>query len=486
MSAVSAGSRGVGYWKTRNLETDQIDDQETVAAIELCGLYLKILDPLLIGGRVEGHLPVDVAPAHSEQQANPFQPVSARSPKVGSYESPPPGPDAAIISRPGTSLILAAFWDDSSQYVPQALSVPRASMLVSATETASAWQVNLTGLRGIRRQRTAGGLKLDLMDFDQVATVLVTSDSQLQQEIEQRVQQNSARAAQLMVDLARFKLQRVKAVCAEIDSGPAGGDPEAASLLDSAARHEAMATAELGQGQLGTAEQLAKSCMRELRQVEQRYWNRATQSLSTPESSPHTLNFATLPDHWEMLHRIQQATPSENLLTDGGFNLSRQLSQHDWKRTTPQEDLFQTSAEIVSEVSAQGSRENHVLQLRAWKRSQDGRPGSRLPSLLVSVPEVQASAGDLFEVSGRIRLGSRLRIDQQKPFLVFDSELGPEFAVRPVVGSQWSTFRLFRQASQTGPFRIWLATSGSAEIFIDDVMIVRRGRADLPSQRTQQ
>ena len=41
---------------------------------------------------------------------------------------------------------------------------------------------------------------------------------------------------------------------------------------------------------------------------------------------------------------------------------------------------------------------------------------------------------------------------------------------------------MYREASKTGPLKIWLALTGSAEVFIDDFSVVQRAR--LPSAET--
>ena len=33
---------------------------------------------------------------------------------------------------------------------------------------------------------------------------------------------------------------------------------------------------------------------------------------------------------------------------------------------------------------------------------------------------------------------------------------------------------MFRQASQDGPFRVWIALDGVAEVYVDEISIVRR------------
>ena len=194
-------------------------------------------------------------------------------------------------------------------------------------------------------------------------------------------------------------------------------------------------------------------------------------------ASPHTICFSTLPDHWEMMHRMETETPSANLIPSGDFNSLRLLSDGSWKKISPQDGQVFATADIVTE----SLRTNQVLQLTAWRRDQEVSPDAGKPLILVRSPEISATAGDLLEISVRARLGHGVRAEVETPFLIFDSDLGPEFAVSPRLDSGWRTYRLFRQVSQDGPLRIWIALNGVADIYVDDVSVVRRARGpELP------
>ena len=472
-ASLSAGSRGVGFWKTRSLDSQIPTDLETAKTIELANLYLDILEPLLVEGRVHGHVPVSVTDTSAAgDRRSSVASVSAfnMGTMATGYAGLPVGPDAAIINSPGTSLVLAAFWDGESHFVPQKLFAQNARMTVSATETASAWRILATGLRGLRRQPMAGGLRLDIQEFDQLAAVLVTSDSKKRLSLESRIQSHAERAGHLFVDLAELKLARVTQICQVIDSGFAGADTTAFTILESARQTAEAARQALERNDFPSAESLSRSSMRTVRIVQGRYWDRAVQSLSTPMASPHTVCFSTLPDHWEMLKRMHSGSPSANLVPSGDFSSLRLLSDGSWKKISPQDDCFLATADIVTE----SLRSNQVLQLRAWRRDQEVSSDPGKPSILVRSPEIMATAGDLFEISVKAKLGQGIRAELESPLLIFDSDLGPEFAVSPKLDPGWRTYRLFRQVSQDGPFRIWIALNDAADVYVDDVSVVRR------------
>ena len=58
IAAVSGGCRGVGFWKTQPLVAGDNSKSEAALSIELACLYLDILEPYLVNGRIERHLTV--------------------------------------------------------------------------------------------------------------------------------------------------------------------------------------------------------------------------------------------------------------------------------------------------------------------------------------------------------------------------------------------------------------------------------------------
>ncbi|MEZ6128165.1 MAG: hypothetical protein R3C59_05760 [Planctomycetaceae bacterium] len=471
VASLSAGSRGVGFWKTRTLEARSVADQETAKAIELANLYLQIIEPLVVASRVDGHLPVKTGAAPDDSRNRSLiSSVSLASSLATDYSVQPSEPDAAVMTGAGSSLILAAFWDNASHFVPQSMFAQDAHLTVTATETATAWQIFPTGLRGLRRRPVAGGLRLDIQEFDQLALMLVTSDIEVRHRMDARIQTHARRAAELFIDLAELKLNRVSATCQEIDSGLAGPDTTAAMALKTARQNLETARQAMARGDFTATERWARACMRDTRGVQNRYWQRAVQSLPTAMATPHTHCFATLPDYWEMVERIQSGAASDNLMTSGSFDSLRLLSEGAWKKVSTQEDTFSATADIVSDARSA----SHVLRLRAWRRENESATDINRPTVMVQSPEVMAEAGEIFEIQARVKRGQSIPSDQETPLMIFDSDLGPEFAVSPRLEFGWQTVRLYRQASVNGPFRVWLALNGAAEVFVDDLSVVRR------------
>ena len=467
-ASLSAGSRGVGFWKTQSLESDDPYSQELSRCIELANVYIRILEPILVQGRIDGHIPVRLTATKSDRpESNLLNARTAGRSEI-EYDVPPTAPDGAIVNSYGTSLVLAAHWDSASQFVPQKLYAPHAAMTVATTETASAWRLSPTGTHGLRRTSTAGGLYLQIEDFDMLDMILVSSDHQTRKLVEARVYEYAERAAQLFLELSELKLERVANTCAEIDR-LTESNTSAADQLSQAQNQTVSARAAFDRRDFPKTESAARAAMRLTRRVQNQYWRQATQPHGLAAASPHTLSFSTLPDHWAMIRQMKTLQATENLIPSGSFNSLRLLSGGRWKPVAPQQEAFHAGADIVTD----GRQNNHVLRMRAWRHSTDDEGMPSEPTLLMRCPEVVAERGDIFEIRGEVRLGSGVPASHSQPFLIFDSDLGPEAAVSPLLEPSWRPFRIYRQASQSGPFRIWMALQGSAEVFIDNISVVR-------------
>lgn len=472
VACLSAGARGVGFWKTRPLTAANPADAETALAIELAGIYIDILAPLLLKSTVDGHIPVvtnERPPSTSRTDGFLNELLDTTDRGRLDYTVVPSQPDATVFNSSGSSLIMAAAWDRTSQFVPQDLTVSNATVTVAASETAAAWRIRPTGVVGLRRIPAAGGLRLRLGEVDQLSIAFVTSDLNRVQAIQQRVQKHAARAAELFVQLADMKLARVTKTSQQIEQLTEGQSPMKRDELDYAAQQLQSARASLARNDFPSTQDRSLAAMRSLRRLQARYWFRAIQSLPSATASPHTVCFSTLPDHWRMMSSLPAEPSADNLLPSGTFDGASAFADGKWKPISAQPDAWYASAEIARIGS------NAALRMRTLRRNsvRDSAESDR-PALLVQCPEVQVNQGDVLEITARVRLGQGVPTARQTPFLIFDSDLGPEMSVAPRLEPSWRTFRIYRQASETGPYRVWLALKGPAEVYVDDLQVVRR------------
>ncbi len=477
-AALSAGYRGLGYWKTRRLQPDQPHDREISLAIELANLEISLLEPFLARGRREGYLALQTPSAATSPAARSRSQSSLALSLNGTPSGvtvtgldSPAGHDAAVISSPGATLILAVAWDDVSQFVPAPLYEREVNMIVAASETASAWQISTSGVRSLPREVTAGGLAIRIRDFDRSAAVIVTSDTGIIRALEQRIQAVSASAASKSLELASLKYVRVLGtieMLRERHSVPAGAD----RLLAAAREALDRGSHERKSNDFREAALLAADALRNLRLLQHLCWKDAAAELTAPTASPHAISFSTLPDHWALLRTLseRQADISENLLADGGFDLQKSPFQQGWTRQAGGNAIFSTTGDLIT-----GGNGGRLLRLAAWYSDASMKSGTRddIKPLTVSTPVLPVNAGDVMLVRGKVRRGLAVTPGSRRPLMIHDSELGPDLALRPELRSDWTPFEMIRPIAKDGQFRVSLTLTGQAEIHLDDIEIRR-------------
>lgn len=487
-TVISAGSRGIGFWKTRPLQPDNVLDQETLLAIELASLELELLEPFIANGRIDGHLLMQTPESEavsenggglsSIKSRQPWVKSAVNSPRLTSgamIQERPVGPDAAVISSGGSMLILVSHWDQESQYVAGPMFERELNVIVAATETSSAWLLTSTGIRALPREVTAGGLKLRIQNFDRYATIVVSSDTELIRRLEQQTHQLAARAAPLTVELAATKYRRVLKSTEQLREF--GAVPTVVSrLLSMSDQWVKQAEHELSRGDYADAVRLGNQSLRALREVQQSCWREATRSLTTPSAAPHTIAFSTLPDHWKMMQQIQQRAAHEtaNLLPAGNFENLPLFSRSGWKREAVPKAEFLSTADNYTEPGSA----NSVLRLAAWLPSAQMAAANLIPTdvtpLIVTSPAMAVQGGDIVRIKGRLRRGRTVPNQSKRPVLLFDSEMGPENGMRLSVSSEWDTFEMLREtAPQSTSFHFSIALTSMAEVHVDDLSVTR-------------
>ncbi|MCH2201611.1 MAG: hypothetical protein MK102_06560 [Fuerstiella sp.] len=482
IAALSAGVRAIAFWKTQPFGGGQLQESESGLAVALSSLQIGLLEPWLVMGQAQSYIAVD--DGRSSTRNGPgtkpmrFQAAVATSPvSLNPVESAiPRTPDAAVISGRDGSLMIVALWDDSSHYVPGQLYARKASLIATARETSSAAQITMTDVVGQPRNAQPGGLAVTLSDLDLFGVILVSSNPEIFGEMRRRVQFVAPRAAELKCAIARLKHQRVSETCANIDHVAPQAPPSASQWLVNATRMLKAAETAMQNDRFREADQQADGCLRALRAAQNLYWTTAIRQLPTPTASPYTVAFSSLPEHWQMMANIASAQPSDNLLPPGEFHHRQEMEQTGWTFPELTDNVYITRSRVRND-----SQDNvGFLQLAAWKPENTQVPLSTQPSTLVNLPPVSVEAGDLVELRGQVRLSATaIRAVEEFPLMIFDSELGPEFAVRPALEADWRTFHMYRQAAVSGPLQFTLGLQGSAEVHVDlDTLVLRTvGRA---------
>jgi hypothetical protein len=482
-AAISAGYRGLGFWKTKSLQSEDRQQRETALAIELACLEMSLLEPFLARGRREGYLAVRTGEGPGGQSKGGGGALNLNGLSSGVTVAgldAPRGPDAAVIRGSGATLILATHWDTTSQYVPGPMYEREVNMTVAASETASAWQVSTAGIRSLPRDVRAGGLAIRIRDFDRCAAIVVTSDTSIIQKLEQRIRGISARAAAVTAELAELKHERVRETISQLQrehAAPSG----TATLLTAVKSSLEKMRQEQKSGDHSESLLQSADALRNLRQLQFLCWKDATGGLCSPAASPHTTAFATLPDHWRLMNRVQseRSRLSNHLRWSATFDDAGSLQRDGWERAAADKTLFSTTTDVIP--AGAGGR---VLRLAAWPADPTGRSAVRddVVPLVLTSPVVTVSPGDIVIVRGRVRRGSAVASGSRRPLLLYDTELGPEHGLKQELTSDWQEFELIRPIHRGREFQLCASVLTQAEVHLDDVQfyLIEAGTSETP------
>jgi len=279
----------------------------------------------------------------------------------------------------------------------------------------------------------------------------------------ERVDSSAPRAAEIRCWIARLKYPRVVKTCEQINRLAPNVPPSAPKNLESARRWLQNAESALNDGRFTAASRSAEHCLRLLRHVQNLYWKDAIRQLPTPTASPYTIAFSSLQEHWRMLQVIQEATPSANLLPSGTSRRPQELEESGWKFPRREKNAYVTDRDVRIDTA----NNTRILRFAASRRQSARAVASNMPSIVVSAPSVPVDAGDFVEIRGRVRVGGRVNADEEYPLMIFDNDLGPEFAVRPALETSWRSFQIYRQASVSGLLQVSFALKGGADVELD-------------------
>ncbi len=482
-AALAAGCRGIGYWKTTSLETESLGAYERQLAIAQLNLELELLEPWLATGTVVGHVPfgaVAPTPAHISRRSLDFRNtlpevgerqalIRERENQIKKAHNITGDLEAAIIRSDYGTLLLPIWYDREAQFVPGQMAANDAVIVVPGVDqTASAWEISPTGIRSLGRERVSGGLKITLKKFDQTAAVIVTSDRELIAKLRQKIETLGETSARVSVALSKQKLDRVTKVDAELQSLGVN-QPDAPQILARSEQLVGFAEQALRRKHYHEARQMAADAMQLQRILQRTHWNDAVRRLTSPVSSPHTICFQTLPDHWRLMARLGDSSmDNNNLLRSGDFEDIDTMVVEKWQHTQKPID----GVRAVAELYPQAKEGSYSLRLVSAPV-----PGKELPAMLpqnpvtVTTPPVTVQAGQVVSVSGWIRVASPI-VRSLDGATLYDNLGGPISALRWQAASGWQRFSLIREVKQSGSFTVTLSMGGLGEIQLDDLKII--------------
>ncbi len=491
-AAVSAGHKALGYWTYSPLDETDPAAQERRIALGILNSQLELLEPWLAAGKLVDTIPVTFgAAAMPDAGRRPlgFRSDTTRGAGARPYALQQPSGardqhevQAAVLESEFGRLLLVAWYQDGAQYQPGSMRARDVRMKVRGIEMARAWEVSTTGVRPLRSERVAGGMEVQLDDLDQVAFVVITNDTGLEEKLSQKMRTLRPRCGRLWTELAALRLSRVMGIHEKL-AGIAPAVPEAQSLLSAADNAVQRAQAQLQRTQYDAARDESRQALQLLRTLERRHWDQAVQALSQPVSSPHAVCFSTLPDHWRLMNVVgpRQDRGAQNLLRSGGFEDLDTMMAAGWK---PELETLQ-GIHHVAELHPQSAAGRYSVRLASFPETAGSVSAELLEDSLVRLksPSLLVRGGQVVVINGLLRIDSPIA-GHPDGLMIYDNIKGTVGALRfsqRTQGENWEAFEIVREVPTSQEIQVYFDLHGQGVIRLDEVRLVAL-TADLDDQ----
>lgn len=500
-SGLSAGARGIGYWKRTSFKDDFPGARERDLAIAITNQEIDLLEPWLATWTVLEHQRVSVQSATSDASARSSASIKAESlrelremarrrrmvadSKAASASDASKVVEMAIMSSPNGQLMIPLLYESDSQFVPGQMALRSLDIVIPGVpDTATIWKVTTTDVSTVPTRRRSTGARITLENFDQLAALVISTDPNWGNILRGRIAQIRDRSARMWYDLASEKYQRVIRVDAELQA-QGFGIPDGPQLLDRASAHLDSARKRMagsgnpsnaagGFGSTGSHASFvrmhAQAALQALRILQRSHWDNAVNERGSAVASPYTTSFQTLPEHWRFVKRIGSSRFADyrNLLPSGNFESTdtTQMIASGWKNMQPEIEGVRAAAELAS----LGRESGYALRLLAVPATNSSIPVAleRVPIALES-PPIPVHAGQIVHVSGRVRIQSRVAATIEG-VTVTESLTGSRLRWKQTSG--WETFELIREAREDGELRLRLTMHGLGDALFDDLKVV--------------
>lgn len=492
-SALAAGYRGIGYWKTSPIDLNKQQSRELAAAITQLNYELKLLEPFLATGKVVAHIPIgDTRSGQSTKTPWGLSFNASNTPQrereaiLADYRTQLKSSqndlhaEASVIRTAYGLLVLPVVYGTHSQYVPGQLALNDVRIVVPGVpESALAWEISTTGINSLPRsrnfKRVSGGTEIRLDRLVQTSAILISTDPNIIQQLQGKITKLREASASTCVDLASLKWERVRAIDREL-SRAGVGQPDASQILASAKTKIDNARNQLEQNQHNDARVSAQTAMQLLRVLQRIHWNEAVSRLSQPNATLHTVSFNSLPAYRQLLSEIGKAsgTSNTNHLRSGTFDDYDTMLAEGWH----QETTTIKGIRAAPELNPSAKKGDFCLRMAAYR---DVNKTSKQPTVSVAIPneplvrifspKIPVYSGQIVHVTGWIR------VDQGSHhptggIRLYDNIAGPTSALRWQEKSDWKRFELIREVRHSQNFQVFIDLIGLGDARIDELRVV--------------
>lgn len=477
-SALAGGVRGLGFWSTQGLYHQGAGSAETRLMLKQLQFEMKLLEPWLATGAPAGNVKFQVLRKDTPAGLA----TAARKPTVVGVGHSVTSPDrkqptdaghisGTLLESDFGTLLLGTWFEPGSQFSPGRMAANDVQIVVPGIkETAKAFAVTTTEIQPLVTDRNAvpGGTLIQLPQFSETIAIVISSDLSLGADMRRRMREIQAASATCIVQLARAKLQRVEGVVTELKTlGHA--QPDVERMIKKARQLVELGSRDLERRDYVAARKNGDYALQMLRVLQRVHWEAAVATSTHPVSSPHTLCFQTLPDHWRMLARIEsdRNRVPVNLLHSGDFEDEDTFRTAGWQHSQNDIGGIVATAELVRA----GGTKGYCLRLAAGVAADKPAPLIIAATpVTVSTPGVAVQTGQTVRIRGQVKLPRNVT-GTRDGFQISDSIGGPAAAVHWTQAGDWQRFELLREVTATETLSLKLTLFGIGEVLVDDLKI---------------
>jgi hypothetical protein len=379
-----------------------------------------------------------------------------------------------------------------------------------APESALPYEVTLGTVRVLKHERVPGGMQITLPDFGATTLILISTDQELKDRLEQAVASIRSVAIALAIEQAELQIQWVSETN---DRLVADGHPtkDAAELFKIAEERLRSARDARDREDYAMAWDEARRVGRSLRLVMRDHFDQAVGAFArastpleeeqsapppqrpvavsrekknepppkrflprtlSPVSCPPLVAFNTLPQAYLWFDWIKGAELGPNLIPSGSFDDPDLLTTEGWRSEGyPIDGLTGT----ISSVEGGPGKSKRALKMTVVPTKKDQIdafvPFLDHPPAALRSPPVEVAARQLLRISVKVKM-SRATPSGTGGLIVRDSLGGPPLEYRTTNAiPDWSEVVLYRRAPADGALSVTLGLAGFGEAFFDDLRI---------------
>ena len=375
-------------------------------------------------------------------------------------------------------VLVLAYWkrQDSQYVVGQAAANDVTLLVTSAPQAAQAFQITLGEIRGLKRREGLGGIRVTIPEFDTAAIIVLTTDTTLYSDCQERVQEIAAQAAAWQKELAEIQLAKTAEVSARLETSSSPAEMRA--LLDGARDFLGQSRHSLDQRAYREAYIQATRSLRHIRTAQHLHWETVVKSLPSPVSDPFAVSFYTLPESIRFQQGVASAAFGPNLVASGNFERDGNLDALGWVyQPFVNDSTLQGSAVLIGD-QPHGGRRALALRVTPVDPRQPVVVAEHTRVAMVS-PAVRVYPGQVARISGYVRVPKPIA-GSVDGAMVWDSIGGEMLAQRFSTACDWQRFVLYRPIARPAELRVSLVMTGLGEVQFDDLLVQVSNEAPVP------